>query len=164
NEHSEAKIMDLSPWQRHAIFHMTCTQIYDSQRSEQNNDSSQLTANGFATIDKCLSKDEARHISTEITQVLEQKGPDSGAYKPISDDAKGTLVTVPQEGGLLESLREALPKILNPRVEAELHAYYGSYFRVYSGITYRTHAVTHHANSFLWHRDMAPMSQVHLML
>jgi len=54
--------------------------------------------------------------------------------------------------------------IIDGELGRHLESYFGSFFRIYSAVTYRTHAVEPHIGSFLWHRDTAPMSQIHVIV
>ncbi|MDD9877268.1 MAG: hypothetical protein OXR84_07495 [Magnetovibrio sp.] len=153
---------NVSPWMRHALFHQVCQQIFqDAPAPSAAGD--EMRDQGFTTLAECLSASEAATLSDAITQTLEARGPNAGAHAPVSDDPAKINVDVPQTGRLRELLLDALPRILNPRVEAALETYYGSHFRIFSSVTYRTHALAEHVNSFRWHRDMAPMAQVHII-
>jgi len=157
-------VAGLSPWHRHAVFHRVCQQVYQSRGAAPAPADSDLSVRGVDVLRQCLSTDDAGRISNQITATLEALGPNAGAHGPVSDDPGLTITDVPIEGGLRDSLRECLPLLLNSRTEQLLESYYGSYFQIYSALAYRTHANETHIGSFLWHRDVAPMAQVHLIL
>jgi hypothetical protein len=65
---------------------------------------------------------------------------------------------------MTEAAFGVLDKVFCPQVVADLEGYLGCHFRIDSVSVYRTHPVEKSTISFQWHRDMAPMSQVHLMV
>ncbi|MEK9723238.1 MAG: hypothetical protein VW405_07105, partial [Rhodospirillaceae bacterium] len=71
---------------------------------------------------------------------------------------------VPMDDALRANLAALLPTILSAEVTAMVEAYMGCHFRVVQCQLYRTETGGKPHVSFLWHRDMEPMAQVHVMV
>ena len=160
---SDRAVLDMPVWQRHAAYHDMCRQVHAMANPEAAAPETVLAKQGVDIIRGSLTREHAGRISNEITNLLEARGPGGGAHGPITDNPDEISVRVPYEGALLEMLRDALALILNPEIEGILESYYGSFFRIDSTSCTRTHPMDEHTISNLWHRDVAPMAQVHIM-
>ncbi|MCH7936436.1 MAG: hypothetical protein IH994_05005 [Proteobacteria bacterium] len=161
---SEQAVLEMPVWQRHAAYHDTCRKVYAMANPEVSAPETVLAKRGVDLVRGSLTREHAASLSNEITNLLEARGPGGGAHGPITDNPDEVSVRVPYEGALLDMLKDALPLILNPEAEGLLESYYGSYFRIDSTSCNRTHPIDEHTISFLWHRDVAPMAQVHIMV
>lgn len=170
---SHAAILAEPPWERHAIFHAVCQQMFQQQRPHGAAGACPLGAQGFEVHRNCLDVSDGR-VNAAITQSLESLGPEGGAHGPASPGGADMVVRVPMSSALTDLLRPALNQIMSDTVVSAMESYFGSYFRIYSSIVYRTHAFadgqvpqaqdsSNLHPSFTWHRDTAPMAQVHLM-
>ena len=157
-------VKSLTHWQRHAIFHQVCRQYYAKTHPNAAGDIGPLSTEGLDVVRRSLSAQEAAGIADSITANLEAQGSNAGAHAPVSDDPRDVIINVAQTGDLRARLQDALPRILNDDTTALLERYYESHFRIHGALTYRTHALTRQVGSFLWHRDLAPMGQVHLIV
>ena len=157
-------VKSLTHWQRHAIFHQVCRQYYAKTHPNAAGDIGPLSTEGLDVVRRSLSAQEAASIADAITANLEAQGSNAGAHAPVSDDPRDVIINVAQTGDLRARLQDALPRILNDDTTALLERYYESHFRIHGALTYRTHALTRQVGSFLWHRDLAPMGQVHLIV
>ena len=157
-------VNSLTPWQRHAIYHQVCRQSFAQTHPEAAIDTGPLTTEGLDVVRGSLSAKEAVSIADVITANLEALGPRAGAHGPVSDDPTDAIINVAQTGDLRARLHDALPRILSDETTVILERYYGSHFRIHGAVTYRTHALTQQVGSFLWHRDTAPMGQIHMIV
>ncbi|MCH7937486.1 MAG: hypothetical protein IH994_10430 [Proteobacteria bacterium] len=154
-------IVAMEPFQRHAGFHRACRQFYPADRGRQPSD---LSRKGLGQYPGLLTAEQAGGISRLAGTLLEEKGPDGGAFGPLPSAPGEANVTVPPDKRMVEAVVNVLDKIFRPQVVTDLEGYLGCYFRIDQASVYRTHPVEKSTISFQWHRDIAPMSQVHLMV
>lgn len=157
-------VLEIPAFQLHSGFHTLCRQVYNMNISEAPPADSDLASQGFELVPEMLSTEYAAQVSEEITTVLSARGPDGGAFAPVNSDTDCVNIMIPDEPSIRKVLLESLQRIMTPQTEALLEAYYGCYFRVDQARAFRTHMATENTVSFLWHRDLAPLAQVHIMV
>lgn len=155
------EVMKLSPWRRHALFHEFCRRVY---RRDPKPALTPLADQGIETFRRLLKPKEAKKLSDVAGTILAGAGPDGGAVGPLPGTPDEAVVRVPPVARMEKAVAEVLGKVFRPAVTDALEAYMGCHFRIDHAFVYRTHPVERHLISFLWHRDVAPMTQVHIMV
>ena len=153
-------IVAMEPFQRHVGFHRACRQVYPADQERQPSD---LSRKGLGLYPGLLTAEQAGEISLLAGAILEEKVPD-GAFGPLPSAPGEANVTVPPDERMTEAVFNVVDRIFRPQVVTDLEGYLGCYFRIDSASVYRTHPVEKSTISFQWHRDLAPMSQAHIMV
>lgn len=156
----EPALVALPPWRRHALHHRICGTLYAHQGAPAATGDPELAEKGIAVVRKVLSKKDAAALSRRAGQAIEASG---GHEDPVAnpDNAAQAVACDP---ALRRSVVAALPTILDERRTALLERYFGCHFRIDNLRIYRTYPSAESTVSFRWHRDAAPMAQVHIML
>jgi hypothetical protein len=157
-----AQFLAFHPMVRHTLHHEICQKIYrESKGAPPADGDSTLATRGVVDLPKRISGDLAKKLSGLATEMLGMMQQKPGAAASAPDEAN-TAVEIPNHMASL--FIDLLPLIFAPNVERVLESYFRSYFRLDHCTLYRTHPVSVSQGSFLWHRDLAPMGQVHIML
>ena len=151
----------MDPWRRHAAYHDACRQVYAPEREPTPSD---MAEKGVEVFPGQLSRDTSAELSTLMGTVLEEAGPNGGAHGPVPDMPDEPCVTVPTDPRTVEAIGAVMDKIFSVPLTDAIEAYLGCHFRIDSSLLYRTHCVADRTISFLWHRDIAPLAQVHIMV
>ena len=163
----EPALAGLPPWRRHAVHHQLCRSVYAAERkSSRAGDSDgdgDLTARGIAVFPELLGGDEAAEFSDRIGAAIAAGRDGDDAAVAASEEPDDALVVVDSDGDLIGRAAAALPSILGERANAALERYFGSYYRVDCLRIVRTYPTARGHVSFSWHRDAAPMAQVHIL-
>ena len=149
---SERVILKKNHFHVHAAHHIICRELYAKQKQETKEKQQQeLKNNGLYIVRNCIASDEANQISKMIDDVIEHQ------IFPMMD--------IVPFGELRRVLVSLLPQIFQPMNTLLIENYLGSYFRVAETQLYRTQMGSGQTNiSCKWHRDAAPMAQLHLLL
>ena len=161
SEEDMEAIAAMEPFHRHVGHHHACRQVYPQDQEHQPSD---LSREGLGQYPGLLTAEEAGAISLLAGQILEEKGPDGGAFGPLPSAPEEANVSVPPDKRLAEAVAGKFDNIFNHQAVTDLEGYLGCHFRIDTASVYRTHPVEKSTISFQWHRDMAPMSQVHFMV
>ena len=147
-------IESLDPWQRHSIYLETCRSL-SAPKSGRN----ELAEEGYVSLPGLMTKPDTMYVSALINKILKEQG-----VAEQSPDPSEANVKLTHDGRLSNALTHLLPLLINDEVETQIESMLGSHFRVDSTSFYRSHVIEDSFISFLWHRDVAPMGQVHLLI
>lgn len=147
-------LLDFPLWRRHAVYHRICQQTYEAKDAGP---PSELTETGIEVLPGLLAAGDGEHLSDLATSVLEED-----AENIVGNRADYNDLTL--SDAFRNAIIERLPKILSEPTVAHLEQHFGCHFRIDTVSAFRTLPVPVPEVSFLWHRDVAPMSQVHIMV
>jgi len=105
---------------------------------------------GFEVLPGAVPAARAREISERISAEI--------------GETDRVLTPIPVKDGLHAMMMEAMDSSLTNGLESLLESYYASHFRIIHCQLYRTEDQGNQHFSFHWHRDVEPMSQVHVMV
>jgi len=161
-------LVQFPPWRRHAVHHRLCAKVYDmvtpGETDRETAGDPTLSERGVAVLPGLLGSDEAAALSRRADAILAAGRDDGDPTRPVTDDPDHAAELVDCDSGLRDAIAGNLPAILNPKATAAIERYYGSHFRIDNLRFYRTFPAPRSTISFLWHRDVAPMAQVHIMV
>lgn len=161
------QLMQLEPMVRHAVHHRICQKVYGQTKGLPPTPADRtFIERGVVTLPNRIPPTLAEKLSGFGTEILRTTGqarglPGRGPKEFRTDDAN-TTIAVPQE--MHSVFLDLLPSIIDADVQTMLEAYLGSFFRVDHCALYRTQRTDEPLVSFRWHRDLASMGQVHIML
>ncbi|MAO55587.1 MAG: hypothetical protein CMM61_07810 [Rhodospirillaceae bacterium] len=152
-----ARFAAMDPWQRHRIYHDVCQQAYAAaQASSDAPDTGRpLIEKGFEVVPQVLGAEDVAQIRGLLDDRVGQ-----GEGRTESD---GWAAPLPWNMARIHVLRQALEHVFNDTVTQALENYFQSYFRVMSLSVTRAFPAPAR-NSFLWHRDIEPPQQTHMMV
>lgn len=156
----EPTLVALPPWRRHALHHRIAGAVYAHQGGSAAEGDPELAENGITIIRKMLSKKDAGLLSRRAGRVIDA----TGGHLDATDDPDNAAQVVECDVDLRRMVVEMLPTILNEKHTATFERYFGCHFRIDNLRLYRTYPSKKSTISFRWHRDVAPMAQVHVML
>ena len=161
------RLMELEPMVRHAVHHRICQNVYQQTKGRPPEPTDRaFIEKGVVTLPNRIPAALAAKLSAFGTEILRATGqerglPGDGPIEFRTDDANTTIAVPPAMHSVFLDL---LPSILDPGVEALIEAYLSSFFRIDHCALYRTQRTEDPLVSFRWHRDLASMGQVHIML
>ncbi len=144
----------LDPWEHHSKYLAVCRQLAAPAAGAPD-----LAETGYVPLPGLISAGDAQSISKTLADVLADQG---GATGPT--DPQEANVTAQADSRIAEMLRSFIPKLITDDIAAAVETALGANFRIDFASLYRSHPMPEKRVSFLWHRDMAPMSQVHLLV
>lgn len=154
------EFVKLPPMRRHALHHKICGTLYAHRGVAPPPGDCELAAKGVAVLRKVLSKKAAAELSRGAGVAI--KAMYDGDAAPVTSEKSAHTVIC--DAALKGRVIEALPKVLDDERTAMLERYYGCHFRIDHLRIYRTFPAPEAVVSFRWHRDGAPMAQVHIMV
>ncbi len=134
----------------HAGYHTICRSVYRAAKGVPPALGGDLISQGIDVIRNCIEPGTGAEFSARIDAAIGQSTPPNTTV-PLNDEFRADL------GALLH-------QVLSDAVVAMVEHYMGSHFRVVQCQLYRTETGGEPHVSFLWHRDMEPMAQVHIMV
>jgi len=146
---TEAFFLAMDHHETHAGYHTICRSVYAAAKGAPAAEN-ELTQDGVTVLRGCLGPETVRELSERVEAAVGPSTPPN--------------TTVPIDRELRTQLTELLPEILNAEVTAMIEAYLGCHFRAVHCQLYRTETGGEPHVSFLWHRDMEPMAQLHIMV
>lgn len=161
------QLMQLEPMVRHAVHHRICQNVYRQTKGQPPEPADRAFAKrGIVTLPNRIPPALAAKLSAFGTEILRATGqarglPEHSNHVFRIDDAN-TTIAVPRE--MHSVFLDLLPSIVDARVETLVESYLGSFFRIDHCALYRTQRTEEPLVSFRWHRDLASMGQVHVML
>ncbi|MDA0998142.1 MAG: hypothetical protein O2944_08050 [Proteobacteria bacterium] len=118
-----------------------------------------MAKTGYVSYPGLITLERARSQSKLIGQILAKQG---GADGPTSPGEAN--VSASPDPRFDAALRELIPELITDDIVTEIESALGAHFRIDFASFYRSHSIAEPQGSFLWHRDLAPMSQVHLLV
>lgn len=160
-------LMALEPMVRHAVHHRICQNVYKQTKGEPPAPKDRsLNERGVALLPKRIPAALAGRLSEFTTELLRSNEGkpkvDYGGFDEFKIDDANVTVSVPKQ--MQSVFLDLLPAIIDAEAEAMVEAYLGSFFRIDHCALYRTRRTNEPLVSFRWHRDVASMGQVHIML
>lgn len=161
------QLMQLEPMVRHAVHHRICQNVYQQTKERPPEPADRTFIDkGVVTLPNRIPATLAANLSAFATEILRATGqarglPTNYVHGFRVDDAN-TTIAVPQD--MHSVFLDLLPSIIDANVEATIESYLGSYFRLDHCALYRTQRTEEPLVSFRWHRDVASMGQIHIML
>jgi len=150
DEETAAYFLNMDHQETHAGYHTICRSVFAAAKGDFVGAAGDLTTQGVDVIRQCMLPKVALSFSQRV---------DATIGKPTPPNT-----TVPLDAGFRSDLVGLLPDVLSAKVTAQVEAYMGCHFRVVQCQLYRTETGGEPHISFLWHRDMEPMAQVHIMV
>ena len=151
-EETAAKLSQLGPFHTHANFHRLCTLVYKQNKNppppERESDLSRL---GYQVIRSFTSNQVATTFSEIYTGEIKGDGVATNTPITPSDDLKLKIM-------------DLITSCMTIDVEHLIEGYFGSFFRIDHFQLMRTQVAPEAEVSFRWHRDLEPVSQLHIML
>ena len=163
----ESAVLDQPPWRRHAIHHQLCSAVYTQEHQEQKSPpigKRELAESGVVVNRGLLDTEEADYFSPRMGRAIAVKREDADPTQAAASDKEAGTEFITFDANLRAVVTLKLPRILNETVTAALERYFGSYFRIDFVRMYRTFPLADSLVSFHWHRDCAPMAQLHIMV
>ena len=160
----EAAVTDQPPWWRHAIHHQLCRAHYTQEQKSPPTGERALAESGVAVFRGLLETGEATDLSQRMGGAIAVKREDADPTQAAASDKEAGTEFITFDANLRAVVTLKLPRILNETVTAALERYFGSYFRIDFVQMYRTFPVAEAKASFHWHRDLAPMAQILIMV
>lgn len=159
-------LMDLEPMVRHAVHHRICQSVYAQTKGAPPEPADRtFIEKGVVTLPRRIPKALARRLSRFATEILSSTGQTQTLGTPTDefrvDDANVTINIPPEMHSVFLDL---LPVVIDRSVEESIESYLGSFFRIDHCSLYRTRRTEEPLVSFRWHRDLASMGQIHIML
>ncbi|NQU59958.1 MAG: hypothetical protein HQ512_02420 [Rhodospirillales bacterium] len=151
-------------WPRHALHHRLCRGVYAQEKGAVLAGDAEFSEKGVCVYRSLLKDDEAQALQRRADAAISSKRKDANGDVPATDDPDNIAEVVDCDDELKSLVTAALPKILNDQVNADLERYFQSFYRIDVAQIYRTFPCDKSTVSFLWHRDVAPMAQVHIMV
>jgi len=160
----ESAVADQQPWRRHVIHHQLCRSHYTQEQKSPPTGQRELAESGVAVFRGLLETGEADDFSRRMGGAIAVKREDADPTQAASSDLEAGTEFIKFDANLRALATLKLPRILNEKVTTALERYFGSYFRIDCLRMYRTFPLANSLDSFRWHRDCAPMAQVHIMV
>lgn len=159
----EAELLALPPMFRHLAYHLICRSVYAQTVGEPPDPPSlEFREAGVTTIPAVIPRNLALKLSAFATELLAAA---KDSIKEKSEyQADGANLTVPIPAEFRSVFLDLLPTIFAPAVARPIEHTLASHFRIDHWALYRTRPVPVAQGSFQWHRDLAPMGQIHIML
>jgi len=160
--HSE--LIDMPAWPRHALHHRLCQGVYGQEKGAVMGGDAEFSEKGVSVYRNLLQGGVAENLQRRADAAISSKRKDANGAVPATDEPDNIAEVVDCDDDLKSLVTAALPEILNDQVNADLERYFQSFYRIDVAQIYRTFPCDKSTVSFLWHRDVAPMAQVHIMV
>ncbi len=151
-EETAAKLTQLGPFVSHSNFHRLCQLVYNkNQETKPSGQHTDLNRLGYHVIRSFTSSQSASTFSKLFSN-------------EINKTSVSTNTSITPSGDLKLKVMDLITSSMGVDVERLIESYFSSYFRIDHFQLFRTQVAPEVEVSFRWHRDLEPISQLHIML
>ncbi|MAY67803.1 MAG: hypothetical protein CMM77_11810 [Rhodospirillaceae bacterium] len=154
---SQDAVIAMDPWSRHHAYHLICRDKYrETAGAVDPQPETDMAKNGFQVLPGLLTADQ-------VSQVRAMMDDRIGGREERPVKFEDWAQPLPWNMARIHSVRQVLASAFDGPLSQVIEAYFESYFRLLSVTVTRAHPAPA-KNSFLWHRDIEPPQQTHLMI